>query len=350
MMFCARISLVAASLGIAAVASPAVAQWINHPTPGIPRTKDGKPNLTAPAPRTADGKPDLSGLWQMNGLGYATNITDTEMLPWAQKVYQQRIATYGHDDPAVGCLPEGPRTSLAGLDPIRIIHTPAIVFIVYESGPVRQIFTDGRTLPTDPTPTWMGYSIGRWEGDTLVVQTAGFNDKTWLDFRGHPHSEALRVTERFRRTDFGTIQLAVTYDDPKTYTKPFTINVPVRFVPDTDLLENVCLENEKDRARLVGRPPDEQKAGHKVPRDLLARYAGVYEFGPLGAWTVSVDGDDLKIELSTGGGKQALIPISDSVFSFPGSGGTVKFVDDGKGTITTMVLTIVEGDMPGKRR
>src|SRR6185295_15890104 len=152
---------------------------------------------SAPAPRTAEGRPDLSGMWQIGGLGYATNITDVEMLPWAQAVFKKRLATYGNDDPAVSCLPEGPRSSLAGLDPLRIIQAPGMVAILYETGPFRQIFADGRPLPKDPNPTWMGYSVGPGEGDTFVVDTAGYNVKAWLDFVGHPHSEALRVTERF---------------------------------------------------------------------------------------------------------------------------------------------------------
>ena len=192
---------------VAIIPGIAAAQWIEHPTPGIPRTADGKPDLTAPAPRAADGKPDLSGLWFIGGLGHATNITSVEMLPWAQKVYTQRLATYGHEDPVVSCLPEGPRAGLHGLEPLRIVQVPTMTLVLYESSPMRQIFTDGRALPKDPNPTWMGYSIGRWDGDTFIVETAGYNDKTWLDFRGHPHSEALRVTERFKRTDFGHMRL-----------------------------------------------------------------------------------------------------------------------------------------------
>lgn len=344
------LTFVASSLVAFAPTAVALAQWIDHPTPGIPRTPDGKPNLTAPAPRTVDGKPDLSGLWMINGLGHATNVTNTEMLPWAQKVYQGRIATYGHEDPVVGCLPEGPRAGLSGLEPLRIVQTPYVSFFMYETSPPRQIFTDGRALPPDPTPSWMGYSVARWDGDTFVVDTAGYNDRTWLDFRGHPHSETLHVTERFRRTDFGHMQLAITYDDPKTYTKPWTINMAVNLLPDTDLLENVCLENEKDRQRLVGRVSDEQKSSKKVARDILARYAGTYEVEMLGAWTVSVDGDELKIEMSDGGGKQAVVAQSDTVFGFPPIGGTLRFVTDAKGAATGFVVTIVEGDIKATRK
>ena len=240
-------SMTFASL-LALLATPAAAQWLNYPTPGIPRTADGKPDLTAPAPRTADGKPDLSGMWQIGGLGYATNITDVDMLPWAQALFKKRVETYATDDPTVGCLPEGPRSGLAGLDPLRIVQAPNMVVILYETGIFRQIFTDGRKFPRDPSPTWLGYSVGRWEGDTLVVDTIGFNDKAWLDVLGHPRSEALHITERYRRRDFGHLDIEMTFDDPKMYTKPFGIKVTHELVPDSDILEYFCAENERDRA------------------------------------------------------------------------------------------------------
>ena len=334
----------------AAVPATVTAQWIDHPTPGIPRTADGKPNLSAPAPRTADGKPDLSGLWIIGALGHATNITNVEMLPWAQKVHKERLATYGHEDPVVSCLPEGPRAGLHGLEPVRIVQVPTMTLVLYESSPMRQIFTDGRALPKDLNPTWMGYSIGRWDGDTFVVETTGYNDKTWLDFSGHPHSEALRVTERFRRVDFGRMELAITYEDPKTYVKPWTINTMVFFVPDTEQLEYVCQENEKDRHRLVGRVSDEQKSAKKVPRAVLARYAGTYEVDMLGTFIVTVDGDELKIEMAGGGGKQPTIAQSDTLFSFPTVGGSIRFVADGQGPATHFFMTIVEGDIKGTRK
>ena len=335
---------------LVSVPAAATAQWLDHPTPGIPRTADGKPDLTARAPRTADGKADLSGLWIIGGLAYATNITSVEMLPWAQKVYTERLATYGHEDPVVTCLPEGPRAGLHGLEPLRIVQVPTMTLVLYESSPMRQIFTDGRALPKDPNPTWMGYSIGRWDGDTFVVETTGYNDKTWLDFTGHPHSDALHVTERFTRTDFGHMRLSITYDDPKTYVKPWTINTTMSFVPDTELLENVCQENEKDRHRLVGRVADERKSAKKVPRAVLARYAGDYEVEMLGTWVVSVDGDELMIQMADGSGKQSTIAQSDTLFTFPTVGGSVRFVTDGQGRATHFVLTIVEGDVRATRK
>jgi len=335
---------------VVAVSAPVGAQWINHPMPSTPRTPDGKPDLTAPLPRSADGKPDLSGIWAANGLGYSTNITNVEMLPWAQKVYEARSATYGHEDPASNCLPEGPRAGLAGLEPFRIVQTPHVSFFMYESSPVRQIFTDGRKLPDDPTPSWMGYSVAHWDGDTFVVDTSGYNERTWLDFAGHPHSESLHVTERFRRTDFGHMQLSITFEDPKAYTKPWTISVAVNLVPDTVMLEYVCLENEKDRPRLVGRASDDRSVSKKVSRDILSRYVGIYDVPMLGVWTVSLDGGELKIEMADGGGKQAVIAQSDTVFIYPPIGGPVQFISDAQGKVSGLVVTIVEGDIPAKKR
>ena len=167
----------AAACLLTLVAAPAGAQWLNYPTPGIPRTKDGKPNLTARAPRAADGKPDMSGMWSIGGLGTAFNITNVEMLPAAEAVFRKRLETYANDDPAGACLPEGPRAGLAGLDPFRIIQSRNVTVVLHETGTYRQIYTDGRPLPKDMNPTWMGYSIGRWDGDTFVVTTAGYNDK-----------------------------------------------------------------------------------------------------------------------------------------------------------------------------
>jgi len=225
------------------------------------------------------------------------------------------------------------------------------VVILYEGGGnFRQIFTDGRPLPKDPTPTWMGYSVGRWDGDALVVTTVGFNDRTWLDFSGHPHSEALRVTERFHRTAFGQMQLEMTFDDPEAYTKPWTIRPVMGLVADDDLIENVCAENEKDRHRLIGTIDDEKRGGTKVPVSVLAQYTGSYELGPLGTWTVSVVGDQLAIELADGGGKQLVFPQSEAAFAFPSVGGTVTFVRESNGAVNSFRLTIVEGDFVAVRK
>jgi hypothetical protein len=239
-------------------ASPS-AQWLGHPTPGLPRTPDGKPNLDAPAPKTADGKPDISGLWLTRGI-YIGNIArdlkeEPPMQPWAAALYKQRRDNLSKDDPTGRCVPGGVPRSTAVPYPFKILNTPSnIVIVLYEAvHAYRQIFTDGRPLPKDPNPNWMGYSVGRWEGDTFVVESSGFNDNVWLDNNGHPAGEALRVTERFRRKTFGSMDVEITIDDPKTYTRPWNVTIPLAFQPDTEMLEYICPENEKDYDRLQGK-------------------------------------------------------------------------------------------------
>jgi hypothetical protein len=261
----------------------AYAQWLNFPTPGTPRTRDGKPNLSASAPRTADGKPDLSGVWtheltsiaemkrlyggdfideaiatQAPGMEignvhrYSFNILvdfkpeDSPMRPEAAERMRQRAADFAGD--TCKLIPSFP---LAGLvsEPIKIVQSPRLTMILYEVGNLhRQIFTDGRALPKEfDLPAYLGYSAGHWERDVFVVETAGFNDKTALDVIGHPHSEALRITERFHRRDFGHLDVEMTFDDPKIYMKPFTIKIAHTLLADSDIFEMFC-ENEKDLA------------------------------------------------------------------------------------------------------
>jgi hypothetical protein len=194
------------------------AQWLNYPTPGIPRTADGKPNLTAPAPRTGDGRPDLTGLWT-SFVGVA-DLKLEDAQPWARALVQQRRDNFNKDNPYYRCLPEGPGPTAADVAAVRrIIQTPAIIAILYGDLTYRQIFMDGRKLETDPNPSWMGYSVGRWEGDTLVVDSAGFNDRTWVT-GNYPHTESLRMTERYRRTDFGHLEIVATLQDPGAYARP----------------------------------------------------------------------------------------------------------------------------------
>ena len=340
---------------ILAASTPLAAQWLNHPTPGIPRTPDGKPNLTAPAPQTADGHPDLSGTWSIDGLGYAYDIvgaSGTEMRPWAQTLYKQRAENYWKDDTDIHCLPPGPRAGLFGENLLKIVQTPLLAVILYEQAPPRQIFLDGRDLPRDPNPTWMGYSVGHWESDTLVVQTTGFNDRTWLDFTGHPHTEALQVTERFRRTDFGHMRLEITLDDDKAYTKPWTISVNVNFAADTELLEFVCNENEKDRGHLTGSIADEKRREIVVSRDTLSRYVGTYHSDAFGDFQVTAEQGELRIQLPGGGGLQPLFAQSETEFVFPIIGGIVTFIpgaQGAQGSTMRLLIKIVEGDQEAVR-
>jgi hypothetical protein len=233
------------------------AQWIRLTLPGIPRTADGKPDLAAPAPKTSEGKPDLTGIWVVASGKYLANIAvdgvEVPFRPEAAALYKKRRETNSVGRPTERCLPHSvPDAALVGY-PFKIIQTPAQLVILFEPFiDYRQIFTDGRTLPKDPQPTWMGYSVGKWEGDTLVVDSSGFNDQTWLDDGGHPHSDALHVIERFRRIDFGHMELGITVNDTKMYTKPWSVTVPYNLVPDTELIEYVC-ENEKDLVHMVGK-------------------------------------------------------------------------------------------------
>ncbi len=228
------------------------AQWLSHPTAGIPRTPDGKPDLSAPTPRSADGKPVLAGLWRP-APGLVGDMTRglkagdvVPFQPWAETLFKERRANNSREDPTASCVVGGvPRSDFVGY-PFKILQVPAMVVILYEAvHSYRQIFTDGRELPKDPNPNWFGYSVARWDGDEFVVQTAGFNDNVWLDNAGRPATGQLRVTERFIRKDFGHMDIQITIDDPKTYTKPWSVTQSLAFQPDTELLEYICNENNK---------------------------------------------------------------------------------------------------------
>jgi hypothetical protein len=234
------------------MAGSAAAQWLSIPLPGTPRTPDGKPNLNAATSRTSDGKPDLSGIWRADSPRWNENLapagTDAPMLPGAAELYKHRVATQGWDRPMTYCMPHGvpDAMTVAGL-PFKILQMPSVTVLLFEEfHNYRQIHTDGRKLPVDPNPAWYGYSVGRWEGDTFVVETSGFKEGSWLDNNGHPHTDALRTTERFRRANFGHMELDVTIDDPKAYSRPWKSET-IRFTlqPDTELLEHLC-ENNRD--------------------------------------------------------------------------------------------------------
>src|SRR2546425_3693841 len=255
------------------------AQWLAFRTPGIPRTADGKPNLTAPAPRTPDGKPDFSGLWQPEVNPYRFDVIqdlkdEAIFRPAAEAIFMERVADFRRDDPVTNCLPGGPSEMLNAM--YRIMQSPTVVAVLYESGTgrYRQIYMDGRKLPKNPNPPWLGDSVGHWEGDTLLGESAGFNDRTWLDRAGHPHSENLRVTERFRRVDFGHMQFQITFDDPETLTKPLSFSLAVNYAADTDMLENVCNEGNRDKVHMVGTANTRAQLSPAV----LAKYAGRYGF------------------------------------------------------------------------
>jgi hypothetical protein len=336
----------------------AEAQWLNHPTPGAPRAADGKVNLSAPAPRAADGKPDLSGLWNRISPKYSRNIAaDLEpgdVLPWAQTLVDERRENLGKGYMNTICVPFGPGYSTSadttGAEQMKIVQTPSLLMILNPDLTYRQIHMDGRKLETDPNPAWMGYSVGRWDGDTLVVESNGYNDRTWLDHDGHPHTEALRMTERYRRRDFGHMDLEITYSDPKAYAKSWTVAVRAELAPDTEMIEFVC--NERDAnpglAHWVGKASDERKSEVKVAPEVLARYAGTYvelpKYWRLEARTVeiSASGDTLYANMD-GRGKVPLVAQSATLFSgLYGLG--VSFVMDARGVPTSLYVKHVSGD------
>ena len=324
------------------------AQWPNHPTTGLPRTADGKPNLSAPAPRSVDGKPDLSGVWAVrngNALFYITSdLKPEEIRPWAAALYKQRADDFRRDTDGIGCLPPGPKAGFAvGAAPMKIVQTPSLVVVLYEYHTIfRQIFTDGRALPEDPNPAWMGYSVGLWDKDALVVTTAGYNDRTTLDLAGHPHTEALRVTERYRRRDAGHLDLQVTFDDPKAYTRPWTVPVEFDLIPDGDLIEYVC-ENERDKPHLVGKRGEE----FPVAAEVLTKYIGTYET-PLVPTGVVVSLEESRLMIDTGEGKVPLFAHSENSFTMEGTG--VEFVKDAQGAVVGMTQHWTEGDRYFPRR
>jgi len=240
---------------------PAVlcAQWTKLPQAAIPHTADGKPNLSAPAPRLPNGKPDLSGIWEPMENKYVRNIAadlkqEVPFQPWAKTLYEQRTdGSHSKEDPDANCLPQGVPKIDSAPAPWKIVQTPGSLVIIYEAFTLwRQVFMDGRERAKDLNPTWLGYSTATWDGDTLVVDTRGFNGKIWLDQLGKPSTDALHVVERFHRKDFGHMDLTITIDDPKAYTKPWTVVEPVHLLPDTELLEFICNENNRDVPHLPG--------------------------------------------------------------------------------------------------
>ncbi len=344
-------SRVVSALALAAtvlVAASADAQWFNYPTPGIPRAADGKPDLKAPAPLTPDGKPSLAGTWRVNaGTAYAnivTDLADNEVMPWAEALSRQRMSDLGKDDSStIGCLPRGPRyitNGGGGGGLVKIIQTPSVIVMMYEELAYRQVYMDGRTLPKDPNPSFMGYSVGRWEGDVLVVESIGFNDRTWLDFAGHPHTESLRITERYRRISVGRMELQVTFEDAGAYGRPWTVPVDVTLASDTDLLEFVCGENDGRRASFTGRTPEQQRIS--LPPATLAEYAGTYvppaaarlPF-PFKSLQIRNVGSDLFLDID-GRGKLLMVPLSTTLWSIRVI--SLDFKRDETGAVTRSVI------------
>jgi len=251
-------------------------QWLHYPTAGVPKKSNGSPNLTAATPRLSDGKPDFSGIWhtarlipctpdsskfidcgtEIGGSPLALDL-GTDMTgglpyqPWAAALVKQRKADHGIDDPHVRCLPDNPPRTWVMPHLVKAVHTPKLLVLLYEVNAMyRQIFVDGRPALVDPNPSWNGYSTAKWEGDTLVVQTNGFRDDLWIDMAGSPMSEEAVMTERMRRPNYGSLELEITINDPKTYTRPWTVKMVQKIELDTELIDEICLENEKSYQRL----------------------------------------------------------------------------------------------------
>jgi hypothetical protein len=321
------------ALMFAAGTMPAAAQWLDRPWSGIPRTADGKPNLTAPAPRGPDGKPDLSGIW--DGEDPAPRPDPADMQPWVKDVARQQQQEFFKMRPAYRCLPSGPEAEKFGRWK-RILQTPTAIAILSDDLTYRLIHMDGRELEANPAPSWQGYSVGRWEGDTLVVESNGFNDKTWVSRRGLSHTEALRMQERYRRTDFGHLEIDVTVTDPGAYAKPWSFTVEKTLAADTEMLELVC---ERSSDHWSSRTTE--TAVH-VPPEVLARYVGVYSGIYQGnPRTARISLSDGQLFVSSGGGDAQRV-VARGQTLFEGTLGYQFEVDD-KGVATHVTEIHVSG-------
>ena len=330
---------------------PAGAQWLDRPWPGIPRTADGEPNLTAPAPRGPDGKPDLTGVW--DGPPLAARPERANLQPWVNDLVRQRQQEYYKTRPHYQCLPSGPEAEMfRGWK--RFIQTPTTIAILNDRLTYRVIHMDGRELEADPPPSWMGYSVGRWDGDTLVVDSAGFNDKTWASRYGVSHTEALRITERYRRPNFGHLQVEVTFTDPGAYVKPWSFTSNMTLAADTEMLEAICERSSDD---WEGSLADAANRGVSVPPDVLARYVGAYTgiygraertyevFLSDGQLFARIPGDDVEGGLAATGldadARRLLVPLSQTLFE--GLGLAYEFIVDDEGVATDLVVTHISG-------
>ncbi len=350
-LYARRMPLVACAAIVLATATLLDAQWIKLPTPGLPRLPDGKPDLAAPPPRTADGKPDFSGLWRNDGgdryyNNVAADLPVSDVAPWAHALFAKRQLEFGKDSMETQCLPLGPAYLTTQFRDFRIVQTPALVMFAYSDGMHRDIFMDGRALEADPNPIWMGYSVGHWEGDVLVVESNGYTDRSWLDFGGHPHTEELRITERYTRKNVGRLDVQVTLVDSKVYAKPITVTIPIALQADTELLESFCENHHTSRERMASTKPAEIVA---VPAATLSQYIGTYDTvddGRKHFVTVTQEGTNLWFDYD-GKGRELLIALSPSRFSWSGS--IVEFSGT-TGNVMDITIHYVESTERGTRR
>ena len=338
-----------ATLFFLALTTPLSAQWISLPTPGIPRTADGAPDLSGPTPRTAEGHPDFTGLWRTGRTG--GDLSDrSKFQPWVNTLIDERDSRYFADNPRFHCLPSGPAAINSGGNSYglrRILQHPTMIAVLYNDGSYREIFMDGRELEGNPLPTWMGYSVGRWEGDTLVVESNGYNDKTWLNSRGVSHTGQLRMTERFRRPDFGHMEVEVTYEDPGAFESPLNATIQMNFAADEVMLETVCVEAylgaERDHwsDSVTGRVT----TSVEIAPEILARYVGTYRGMYLtNDITIRITLQDGQLFLQRGGGgRTPLAAQSETAFVPEGGGWGYTFTAESNGMATAISEVHVSG-------
>jgi len=342
-----------ATLILMASTTPLAAQWLTLPTAGVPRTADGAPDLSAPAPRAADGHPDLSGLWRPERVRSDLN-DQSKFQPWVRTLIDEREKRYFADNPRYRCLPAGPdnlavRSNSYGLR--KILHHPTTIAMLYNDGAYRQIFMDGRELESDPLPTWVGYSVGRWDGDTLVVESNGYNDKTWLG-RGISHTERLRISERYRRSDFGHMQVEVTYEDPGAFDAPLHAFIEMEFAADEVMLETVCNEAyEGEQGNWSNEVVERDETAVEVAPEVLAKYVGTYSGMYLQNFVtmeVTLEDGELFFQKNNSA-RQRLIPQSETSFLQGGGGFGYVFTVQGEGMATEISEVHVSGAWPFSR-
>ena len=347
-----------AALMLCAGTMPAAAQWLDSPWPGIPRTADGKPDLTAPAPRGSDGKPDFTGVW--SAPAPVASLDSANLKPWVAELARQRQQEYYKTRPFFQCLPSGPETERSG-GWKRFLQTPATLAILNENLTYRVIHMDGRELESNPLKSWMGYSVGHWDGNTLVVDSVGFNDKTWVSRYGVSHTEALRMTERYRRPNFGRLEVEVTFTDPDAFFEPWGFTMNMGLEADTEMLEEVCERGSEDWA---GGLSDAARDAVSVPADVLARYVGRYTgiyAGSERTYEISLSDGQLKatvvgaydaVGLGAAGLEpgvpRLLVPQSETLFEGLGLG--YRFIVNDEGEATDLMVIHVTGDYEYSRQ
>lgn len=353
----------AALLILAAFSSPLQAQWFDWQSPLVPRGADGSPDMSAPVPRTADGGVDLSGLWVPED-ARGSLFDELKIRGWALEAMTAAEAGFYTSDPRFHCLPSGPGSYPAGPSvggTRRILQRPDIIAVLNPDMSYRQIFMDGRGLEPEPLlPTWMGYSAGRWDGDTLVVESNGYNDKTWLTREGLPHTDRLRITERYTRLDYGHMRLEIGYEDPGTFTEPVQATVDLVLRPDAAMLEVVCNESETGRQHYSGEISQAEEQVVEIPEAVLRGYVGTYQgvwLGNLITAEVTLEDGELYLRRTprysdTGGNTDfdtsRLIPQSRTAFDSSFGLGWIFEVDE-NGVATSVSEVHVSGAWPFER-